>query len=54
MYKCLNCGAVFEEPAVTYETHGLDRPPYEKVYVCPVCRDNYMEEVDDELAECDE
>ena len=38
MMKCNNCGHVFEEPDVVYERHGLDHPPFEKVYVCPRCR----------------
>ena len=51
MYKCSVCGAVFEEPVLVFETHGFERPPYERFYVCPVCRNDDLEEVDDGLAE---
>ena len=48
MYRCNHCEAVFEEPKVVYETHGLDYPPFEKVYVCPDCGIDDMEEVDED------
>jgi len=37
MYKCSDCGAVFEYPEEAVETHGLDTPPYERIEVCPGC-----------------
>ena len=37
MYICNNCKQMFEEPDFLYETHGLDTPPYEKLYFCPYC-----------------
>ena len=45
MYRCENCGNLFEEgeQAVWEETHGLDSPPYEKLSGCPVCRGDYEE-----------
>ena len=39
MLRCCQCGAVFDEPQRIYETHGLDTPPYETLYVCPSCKD---------------
>ena len=46
-YKCLECGHIFEEgeQAVLEETHGLDTPPYERWYVCPICNGSYEETV---------
>lgn len=38
MYKCRNCGARFEEPAVAFERHGLSEGPYESIEVCPYCK----------------
>ena len=37
MYGCNNCGCEFNEHMAKYEPHGLDSPPYEKIYVCPHC-----------------
>lgn len=46
-YKCLECGHIFEEgeEAVWYDTHGLERPPYEKMSGCPICKGAYEETV---------
>ena len=54
MYRCENCGHLFEEgeQAVTYETHGFYQPPYEEIHSCPVCGGSY-EEVH-QCKECDE
>ena len=43
MYKCTECGHLFEEgeQATWEEEHGLDSPPYEKWSGCPVCRGGY-------------
>jgi DNA-directed RNA polymerase subunit RPC12/RpoP len=38
LYRCLECGHEFEEPRKITETHGLDTPPYEILYVCPECQ----------------
>ncbi len=38
MFRCLECGELFKEPLEYEETHGLDTPPYEKMYVCPKCK----------------
>ena len=45
MYKCENCGHLFEEgeQAVWEERHGLDTPPYEKFSGCPICKSGYEE-----------
>ena len=49
MYKCNNCCKIFYEPNVAYETHGFTYPPYEKILVCPYCKENgVFEEVEDE------
>lgn len=37
MYKCRECGAVFEEPHRWVERHGFDYGPFEKWSACPVC-----------------
>lgn len=37
MFKCENCGEVFERPQSVMETHGLDCPPYEEIFVCQNC-----------------
>lgn len=36
MYKCNECGYVFEKPIESREYHGLDYG-YESFYVCPNC-----------------
>ncbi len=38
MFRCLECGEKFREPIELIETHGLDTPPFEKIYVCPKCK----------------
>ena len=45
MYKCNDCGHIFEcgEEKVVYERHGFDRPPYEKLSVCPCCGGSFSE-----------
>lgn len=37
MFVCYDCGALFEEPKIWTETHGLDTPPYESYAGCPSC-----------------
>lgn len=39
MYKCLDCGNVFEEPKKI--GYGI-----EKEYVCPICGEEYYEEAE--------
>lgn len=36
MFKCMDCGCEFEEPAVSREYHGLEYG-YEERYSCPNC-----------------
>lgn len=43
LYRCLDCGYIFEEPVVWQESHGLDTPPYEEWSGCPRCRGGYEE-----------
>ena len=45
MFKCLECGNLFEEgeQARWVETHGLDTPPYEEWSGCPICKGGYKE-----------
>ena len=38
MYICKECKCEFENPAVIKEKHGLENPPFEKLYVCPRCK----------------
>lgn len=53
MFKCFDCGAVFDEPE-TYEEHHPYGMTYavEKWAICPACRsaniDEYREEEDEE------
>ena len=44
MFICNDCGAIFDNPEVEYETHGLDSPPYERWLICPNCRSSSFEE----------
>ena len=43
MYKCLDCGEVFEEPASVRETHGFTDGFAEIFYMCPHCNGDYEE-----------
>ena len=43
MYICMECGATFSEPAVWYEHHGLDAPPYERWLGSPCCHYDFEE-----------
>lgn len=43
MFICLNCGALFENPKIHTETHGLDSPPFEKRKGCPICTEAFVE-----------
>lgn len=42
MFLCVDCGALFEEPRIHIERHGLDAPPYEKWTACPECGGGYV------------
>jgi hypothetical protein len=37
MFICDECRKLFEVCNVSYETHGLDTPPYEQILRCPYC-----------------
>lgn len=52
MYKCLDCGEVFDEPASVRETHGFTDGFAETFYMCPHCNGNYEEAK--QCKECDE
>lgn len=52
MYKCLDCGEVFDEPASVRETHGFTDGFAEIFYMCPYCNGDY-EEVH-QCKKCDE
>lgn len=43
MYKCLDCGEIFEEPASVRETHGFTDGFAETFYMCPHCNGDYEE-----------
>lgn len=42
-YKCNNCGEIFDEPQVYYETHGFTDGVYERFSCCPYCGGDYSE-----------
>ncbi len=37
MYRCTDCGRIFEECLVKEERHGLCCPPFERIAACPYC-----------------
>ena len=51
MYKCTECGAIFEYPASWEESRGecFGFPAYETMYGCPKCRGDF-----EEAKECEE
>ena len=48
LYRCDDCGAVFDKPRIRYEHHselaGMPGPKDEEIRVCPVCGSDYIEE----------
>ena len=48
MYRCLDCGRIFEDPKNYVETHGFMCGPYEEWTGCPDCSGSY-----EEVFECD-
>ena len=57
MYKCLDCGRVFEEPASWDESRGefWGMPAYETVSGCPYCNSgDYEEYTEDDEGEQDD
>ena len=43
MYECRECRYQFEKPKKYVEKHGLDTPPFEVWYGCPICAGRYEE-----------
>ncbi|MBO5232425.1 MAG: hypothetical protein J6B88_07365 [Clostridia bacterium] len=39
MYYCDGCKHHFATPEIFVERHGFTEPPYEKIAICPFCRD---------------
>ena len=53
-YVCCDCGEIFDEPHVYYETHGFTDGLYETMSCCPYCGGDYEpyeEETDEEVDE---
>lgn len=48
LYKCDECGAVFDIPGIRYEHHtelaGMPGPKDREELVCPVCESDYITE----------
>ena len=42
MYKCQDCGNIFDAALIYTEQHGLDTPPYEKRSACPNCKGEFL------------
>lgn len=53
MFKCLDCGHVFETPDEFRENHGDPGKGYESFGVCPECSSDDYEEVE-QCSECGE
>ena len=54
MYRCKDCGAIFDEPAYIKEDRGecFGFPAYEEMAVCPRCKgDDYERMPEDEEEE---
>lgn len=49
MYKCKDCGYIFDEPNIITERHGFSDGLYEHFEVCPQCGGDFnkVEEVED-------
>ena len=44
MYECQDCGRRFERAEEYFEKHGLDTPPFERRWCCPICgSENFRE-----------
>lgn len=48
MYRCLNCGRSFRQPALCREDHGLPGRYYEEWAACPFCKEGGTVVCDDE------
>lgn len=48
MYRCKDCGEIFDDPATQYEYHPYGMGyAHEEWAVCPCCRDTDFEEVEE-------
>lgn len=46
MYRCLDCGATFEEPRTSSSRHWeIDTRQDETVYICPACSSEDIEKL---------
>ena len=48
MYKCDNCENYFDELKLSFETHNLRFPPFEKTAVCPTCESTNFHEIEED------
>lgn len=47
MYICNDCGAFFEEPRITYESHDYgEGSALEEWAICPYCKENDFTEAE--------
>ena len=53
MYKCNECGEIFDEPKEVQEGRGefWGMPAYETMYYCPYCESEDFEEYDEDEEE---
>ena len=56
MYRCEDCGVIFETLAIWKENRGEGggRPAYETITGCPCCRSTDVEEYDPDEEEYEE
>lgn len=52
MYHCTDCGKEFLTPRLITETHGLSEPPYERIFICPICGSERMRIVQNLYCRC--
>ncbi len=45
MYHCKTCGGKFLTPQKIYETHGFSTPPYEEIFICPICNSSAFKKI---------
>ena len=48
MYRCKDCGEIFDEPHEYVETHGFTDGLYERWSCCPYCGGSYSDYDEDE------
>ena len=55
LYKCNDCGAIFEDPCIEYNhEYFWGAPCVEEFAVCPICRSDGIEEIIDTENDYDE